>query len=154
MMNPSQSVDTHLHFLTPGCLESYLDQFAAELTSTGYKTLTISNYLQSVAHFGTWMQYQRLALATSLLAVLLTGCDSSGDSIAEVNGKPVTQERFDAYLKFKRVPTQNNLRIQRLEVRILPGVFFLRKSEVLHFNEINSFHYLNMPARASRQACL
>jgi peptidyl-prolyl cis-trans isomerase C len=59
------------------------------------------------------MQYQRLALATSLLAVLLTGCDSSGDSIAEVNGKPVTQERFDAYLKFKRVPTQNNQWVSR-----------------------------------------
>jgi peptidyl-prolyl cis-trans isomerase C len=59
------------------------------------------------------MQYQRLALATSLLAVLLTGCDSSGDSIAEVNGKPITQERFDAYLKFKRVPTQNNQWVSR-----------------------------------------
>lgn len=59
------------------------------------------------------MQYQRLALATSLLAVLLAGCDSSGDSIAEVNGKPVTQERFDAYLKFKRVPTQNNQWVSR-----------------------------------------
>lgn len=59
------------------------------------------------------MQYQRLALAASLLAVLLAGCDSSGDSIAEVNGKPVTQERFDAYLKFKRVPTQNNQWVSR-----------------------------------------
>ncbi len=52
-------------------------------------------------------QFQRLVLVTSVLAVALTGCDSGGDSIAEVNGKPVTQERFDAYLKFKRVPTQN-----------------------------------------------
>lgn len=59
------------------------------------------------------MQFQRLALATSLLTVLLAGCDSTGDSIAEVNGKPVTQERFDAYLKFKRVPTQNNQWVSR-----------------------------------------
>ncbi len=69
-MNPSQSVDTHLHFLTPGCLESYLDNFAAELTSTGYKTLTISNYLQSVAHFGTWMQYQCIAVCDIDAAVV------------------------------------------------------------------------------------
>jgi len=59
------------------------------------------------------MQFQRLALATSLLTVLLAGCDSTGDSIAEVNGKPITQERFDAYLKFKRVPTQNNQWVSR-----------------------------------------
>ncbi|MDP2745357.1 peptidylprolyl isomerase [Pseudomonas sp.] len=59
------------------------------------------------------MQYQRLALATSLLAVMLVGCDSSGESIAKVNGKSVTQERFDAYLKFKRVPTQNNQWVSR-----------------------------------------
>lgn len=53
------------------------------------------------------MQYQRLTLAASLLSIFLVGCDSPGDSIAEVNGKPITQERFDAYLKLKRVPVQN-----------------------------------------------
>jgi site-specific recombinase XerD len=58
MANPLQGVDTHLHFLTPGCLEPYLNNFTAELTSAGYKTLTISNYWQSIAHFGTWMQYE------------------------------------------------------------------------------------------------
>lgn len=52
-------------------------------------------------------QFPRFALAASLMAALLTGCDSSGTSIAEVNGSPVTQERFDAYLKLKRVPSQN-----------------------------------------------
>src|SRR5690606_3399388 len=50
-------------------------------------------------------RYQRLGLAFSLLA-LLAGCDS-GKEIASVNGKAVSQEAFDAYLKFKRVPTQN-----------------------------------------------
>jgi len=53
------------------------------------------------------MQYQRLTLAASLLSIFLVGCDSSSDSIAQVNGKPITQERFDAYLKLKRVPAQN-----------------------------------------------
>lgn len=62
MTNQVQGVDAHLHFLTPGCLRPYLDKFAAELTSAGYKTLTISNYLQSVAHFGTWMQYKCIAI--------------------------------------------------------------------------------------------
>ncbi|HLD65652.1 MAG TPA: peptidylprolyl isomerase [Pseudomonas sp.] len=59
------------------------------------------------------MQYQRLALATALVAVFLTGCDSASDSIAEVNGQAVSQARFDAYLKFKRVPTQNGEWVQR-----------------------------------------
>lgn len=58
-------------------------------------------------------QFQRLALATSLLALTLAGCDSGGDSIAVVNGKPVSQERFDAYLKLKRVPTQNSEWVER-----------------------------------------
>lgn len=58
-------------------------------------------------------QFPRLALATSLLALALAGCDSGGDSIAEVNGQSVTQERFDAYLKFKRVPTQNGEWVNR-----------------------------------------
>lgn len=58
-------------------------------------------------------QFPRLALATSLMALALAGCDSGGDSIAEVNGQSVTQERFDAYLKFKRVPTQNGEWVNR-----------------------------------------
>lgn len=53
------------------------------------------------------MQYQRFTLAASLLSIFLVGCDSSSDSIAKVNGKPITQERFDAYLKLKRIPVQN-----------------------------------------------
>lgn len=53
-----------------------------------------------------------LGLLASLLA-LVSGCDSSGDSIAEVNGKPVTQQQFDAFLKFKRVPAQNTEWVNR-----------------------------------------
>lgn len=52
-------------------------------------------------------QFPRLVLAVSLASAFLVGCDSGGESIAEVNGKPVTQERFEAYLKLKRVPAQN-----------------------------------------------
>jgi len=57
-------------------------------------------------------QFQRLGLVVSLLAAL-TGCDSSGDKIASVNGQAVSQEAFDAYLKFKRVPTQNGEWVNR-----------------------------------------
>lgn len=53
-----------------------------------------------------------LGLLASLL-VVISGCDSGGKSIAEVNGKPISQERFDAYLKFKRVPTQNDEWVNR-----------------------------------------
>jgi len=58
-------------------------------------------------------QSSRLFLAGSVLLAALGGCDATGDSIAQVNGKPVTQERFDAYLKFKRVPAQNPQWVQR-----------------------------------------
>lgn len=52
-------------------------------------------------------QFPRLVLAVSLASAFLVGCKDNGEDIAEVNGKPVTQERFDAYLKLKRVPAQN-----------------------------------------------
>jgi peptidyl-prolyl cis-trans isomerase C len=52
-------------------------------------------------------QFPRLVLAISLAPAFLVGCDNGSENIAEVNGKPVTQERFDAYLKLKRVPAQN-----------------------------------------------
>lgn len=62
MTNQAQGIEAHFHFLTPGCLEPYLNKFADWLASTGYATLTVSGYLQSVAHFGTWMQYKRISI--------------------------------------------------------------------------------------------
>lgn len=53
----------------------------------------------------------RLGVLAVLVAI--AGCDSNSDSIAEVNGQPVTQAQFDAYLKFKRVPTQNTQLVNR-----------------------------------------
>lgn len=53
----------------------------------------------------------RLGVLAVLVAV--SGCGSNSDSIAEVNGQPVTKEQFDAYLKFKRVPTQNAQLVDR-----------------------------------------
>ncbi|WP_165666026.1 peptidylprolyl isomerase [Metapseudomonas otitidis] len=58
-------------------------------------------------------QFSRLALASSIMALFLAGCNSSDESIAEVNGKPVTQAQFDAFLKFKRVPAQNTQWVSR-----------------------------------------
>lgn len=52
-------------------------------------------------------QFPRLVLAISLASIVLAGCDNSGESLAEVNGQSITQERFDAYLKLKRIPAQN-----------------------------------------------
>lgn len=53
----------------------------------------------------------RLGVLAVMIAI--AGCDSNSDSIAEVNGQPVTQAQFDAYLKFKRVPTQNTQLVNR-----------------------------------------
>jgi len=53
----------------------------------------------------------RLGVLAVLVAI--AGCDSNSDSIAEVNGQPVTQAQFDAYLKFKRVPIQDTQLVNR-----------------------------------------
>lgn len=41
-----------------------------------------------------------------IAGVLLTGCDSSG-SLGQVNGKDISNEQFDAYLKVKRINIQD-----------------------------------------------
>ena len=44
--------------------------------------------------------------------MLMAGCSDSG-SIASVNGKDISQEEFNAYLKFKRIPEQDKDRVAR-----------------------------------------
>lgn len=52
-------------------------------------------------------------LALSLVVVLvLSACDDdSGKKIAKVNGKGISEESFQAYLKHKRIPLQNESRV-------------------------------------------
>lgn len=40
-------------------------------------------------------------------AVLLGACGGGGDSLATIDGEPVTPEEFQAYLKFKRLPVSD-----------------------------------------------
>lgn len=53
-----------------------------------------------------------LLTSACCLAALLMGCSDSG-SIASVNGKGISQEEFNAYLKFKRIPEQDKARVDR-----------------------------------------
>ena len=62
MTDQEQGYEAHFHFLSPGCLGPYLDKFAAELASAGYTTLSVSNYQQSIAHFGTWLERKRISI--------------------------------------------------------------------------------------------
>ena len=51
-----------------------------------------------------------------LLTVLavLSACGKGGKEIAEVNGKSITQEQFDAYIKFKRLAANNDKAREKL----------------------------------------
>lgn len=62
MTDQEHDYKARFHFLSPGCLGSYLDRFAAELASAGYTILSINNYQQSIAHFGTWLERKRIAI--------------------------------------------------------------------------------------------
>lgn len=62
MVKHTHYFDSYAHFLAPGCLAPYLDAFAAELATMGYTSLTIDSYLQSIAHFGGWMQSQSMTI--------------------------------------------------------------------------------------------
>ncbi len=45
-----------------GCVQPYLEGFAAELTSAGYALLPIRDYLRSAAHLGRWMDSHNLEI--------------------------------------------------------------------------------------------
>lgn len=62
MTHQEQNVKTLTRFLDPGCLQPYLDKFASKLAADGYTPLSISNYLQSVAHFGSWIHNKGIVL--------------------------------------------------------------------------------------------
>lgn len=62
MVIRDKGLGAQFHYLTPGCLQPYLDPFIDSLISAGYAALSISNYYQSIAHFGTWMDFQRIAI--------------------------------------------------------------------------------------------
>ena len=46
------------------------------------------------------------------VSVLLTGC-GDGNAVATVDGRDITENEFKAYLKFKRIPEQDQARVDR-----------------------------------------
>jgi len=50
------------HDMNVGEAARYIESFAAEMASAGYSPLTISGYLDSVTHFGGWLQGRGLSL--------------------------------------------------------------------------------------------
>ena len=51
------------HDMNVGDAAHHLEGFAAEMASVGYSPLTIGGYLDSVIHFGGWLQARGLSLA-------------------------------------------------------------------------------------------
>lgn len=47
---------TNGEIVSPSYLEPYLIAFAQDLAQQGFTPLTISGYIASVSHFGTWLQ--------------------------------------------------------------------------------------------------
>jgi site-specific recombinase XerD len=45
-----------------GCVQQYLEGFAAELISAGYALLSIRDYVRSAAHLGRWMDSRNLGI--------------------------------------------------------------------------------------------
>ena len=54
--------DCQSHGLNPSSVESYLQEFAAELAHSGYTRLSINDYAISIAHFGDWLRRQGMSL--------------------------------------------------------------------------------------------
>ncbi|MCP4088703.1 MAG: tyrosine-type recombinase/integrase, partial [Gammaproteobacteria bacterium] len=63
MTDQERGYEAQFHFLLPGSTGPYLDRFAAELASVGYTALSVSNYQQSIAHFGTWLDRKGISIS-------------------------------------------------------------------------------------------
>ncbi|HEX6927949.1 MAG TPA: hypothetical protein VF267_01775, partial [Gammaproteobacteria bacterium] len=50
------------------------------------------------------------AILMLLGTLLVSACDRNGETLAEINGEPVTASEFDAYLEFKRLPAETEER--------------------------------------------
>jgi len=51
--------------------------------------------------------------AYTLSLVMLSGCSDSPETVATINGTPITDAEFSAYLNFKRIPQQDGERSAR-----------------------------------------
>ena len=63
-------------------------------------------------------QIVNLVIAGSL-SVVLAGCSDEPAPLAVVSGKPITQETFDAYLKYKRIPVDSEAKAEAALDRFL-----------------------------------
>ena len=45
-----------------GCVQPYLEGFAAELNSVGYAVLSVRDYVRSAAHLGRWMDSRNIGI--------------------------------------------------------------------------------------------
>lgn len=66
------------------------------------------------------MMKKTVGILTCALAVsMLAGCGDSPETVATINGSPITEPEFSAYLNFKRIPQQDGERSARaLEVLV------------------------------------
>lgn len=60
--------------------------------------------------------FTKTIVTTGLVAILMSvgGCGDADGEIAEVNGRPILQSEFDAYLELKRIPKEKDTRAERL----------------------------------------
>src|SRR5690606_19730857 len=58
------------------------------------------------------MKYTKLLAASICAVTILSGCGDSKE-LATIDGSDISQAEFQAYLKFKRIPEQDQARVQR-----------------------------------------
>lgn len=62
MKKITQYVNKPGRFLLPGELESYLLIYAQQLSEQGYTNLSVRGYIDSVSHFGTWLNMNEVSI--------------------------------------------------------------------------------------------
>lgn len=62
MAERTKGVSAPSYYVAARCLQPHLDDFLGALDAAGYSSLSISNYCQSVAHFGLWIDHNNVGI--------------------------------------------------------------------------------------------
>lgn len=120
MIDQEKDVRARAHFLDPACLRPYLEAFVASLVAAGYATHSISNYRDSVAHFGTWIERNGIVIGDIEPAVITAFADHRCDCPGGRRSKRLSRRYVARVRRFVRcLNRQGIVDAPREEVRVV-----------------------------------
>ncbi len=113
MKNRQKDFESEFNYLLPYELKPYILDFIKQLSEQGYTLLTIKSYVDSISHFGTWLNKQSILIKDVNLEIINNfyqhHCDCPGGRrTSAISKKYVTRvHKFIIYLEHQNVLNNN-----------------------------------------------